>query len=787
MVFFKNFTTFAFQKNVMQKNIILTTFYLFFGFFNLNAQNLYDPTSIQEIKITFDFNDWDNRLDTAKAGSETYIIAKTVEINGNIMDSVGVKYKGNSSYKPANKKNPMHLELNNVNKNQDYDGFSDIKLSNGFSDPSFVREVVSYWILNHYMHAPRANFAKVYINGNYYGLMSNIESIDKNFVSDHFFSSNGPFIKCNPVGGAGPGTNTSLPNLKWLGASSSLYISAYEPKGNSDLIELVHLIDTLNNHSAAVDKILDVDRALWMLAFNNLMVNLDSYTGAFAQNYYLYQGDNHRFSSILWDLNMSFGAFPILGNIIPPSQPLDSTAMKNLSPLTGSTNIDRPLIKNLLENPTYKRMYLAHIRTMLNEMLVSGDYLDKALESQSLIDVAVETDLNKFNTYSQFKSNLYWGVAGGSGGPGGFGTPGIVSLVNGRIAFLNGNANITAVPPAISNVLNTQQPALGSDVVITAKVTGTISQVLLGWRGQTSDVFTRVQMFDDGAHQDGAANDGFFAAKFMVNTPKSEYYVYAENADAGSFLPARAEHEFLTVETSLPAPNGGDLVINEILADNVGGQTDPAGEIEDWIELYNNSNTGINLTGLFLSDDKNNVGKWAFPSGTTISPHGFLIIWADQNGSQSGLHANFKLKASGEEVILSATDGSIVDSISFGEQITDRSFGRFVNGTGGFTDMPPTFAAQNSLTSGVHGDFEIKTKVSIAPNPSSKTVKITLPDLNSNLDLRIYDVLGKLVFQKNNTQLEQLIEVNAYQSGIYKLIVLKNGVNIGEEIFVVQH
>ena len=59
-----------------------------------------------------------------------------------------------------------------------------------------------------------------------------------------------------------------------------------------------------------IETVLDVDRALWMLAFNNVLVNLDSYSGAFRQNYYLYKDQNDRFDPIVWDLNMSFAGFP---------------------------------------------------------------------------------------------------------------------------------------------------------------------------------------------------------------------------------------------------------------------------------------------------------------------------------------------------------------------------------------------------------------------------------------------------------------------------------------------
>lgn len=747
----------------------------------LSAQSLYDLSTIQEIKITFDFNDWDTRMDTAIAGTESYTIAKTVEINGVTYDSVGVRYKGNSTYSANNKKNPLHIELDHIHGNQAYQGITDLKLSNVTADPTFVRESMSYWVLGHYMHCPRANFAKVYINGAYYGLMTNVENIGSSFLSDHFSSSKGAFFKCTPVGGAGPGGNNNYPTLRWLGADSTLYMTAYEIKSDAGWAELLHLIDTLNNQTASVDKVLDVDRALWMLAFDNLLINLDSYIGTFSQNYYLYRSENNRFSSIVWDLNMSFGSFSALaGGTGGPGGGLDSTGMKNLSPLAVSTNTARPLLKKLLENATYKRMYLAHIRTMLQEMFISGEYLDEALQEQSLIDAAVQADANKFYTYQQFLTNLYWGVSGAGPGPGGGSTPGIVSLMNGRKNYLLGTTEIGSTPPAISDVNTTNAPPLGSEVWVSAKIDGTPIATYLGWRGATTDVFTRVLMYDDGQHHDGASGDGVYGASFIASTPRSEYYIYTENTNAGAFLPARAEHEFFNVETALPALTSGEVVINELLADNVSGTTDPDGELEDWIELYNNTGFEVDLTGIYLSDSPNNPLKWAFPNGTVIPANGYLMVWADEDGSQSGLHANFKLKASGEFVSLAMSDGTILDSISFGQQESDHTFGRFPNGTGSFTAMPPTFSAENKLTIATHTPEDNTLALVIAPNPVQDHLQVTLGKTLPEAELRLFDHSGKCIWADcylNLTAAE--VPVNTLPAGNYVLSVFTKGERVG--------
>lgn len=116
------------------KSIYLIILLLLLCSVKSSAQNFYAVDTIQQIEINFSQPNW-TILDTSKQGSDGYTMAQWVKINGVQFDSVGVKYKGNSSYNAANVKNPLHIELDHF-KNQDYYGYKDIKLSNGYNDPS---------------------------------------------------------------------------------------------------------------------------------------------------------------------------------------------------------------------------------------------------------------------------------------------------------------------------------------------------------------------------------------------------------------------------------------------------------------------------------------------------------------------------------------------------------------------------------------------------------------------------------------------------------------------------
>ncbi len=178
------------------KKIASCFLFVFGGLSNFAQTNsFYDQSTIQTIEIFFSQSNWDVLLDQQAQTTENYTIADSVRVNGVTFSQVGVKYKGNSSYNTNNAKNPFHIELDNVVE-QDYQHFTDIKLGNGFSDPSYIREALSYDILKNYMDCPVSNFANVYVNGALLGLYSNVESINKHFLGNHYYSAESEFFKC---------------------------------------------------------------------------------------------------------------------------------------------------------------------------------------------------------------------------------------------------------------------------------------------------------------------------------------------------------------------------------------------------------------------------------------------------------------------------------------------------------------------------------------------------------------------------------------------------------------
>ena len=651
------------------------------GFLNSSsAQSFYDINTIQTIEITFSQSNWDYMLDTAKAGSDGYIMAQSVTVNGTLFDSVGVKYKGNSTYNPSYVKNPFHIELDTY-KEQDYQGYKDIKMSNVAKDPSFLREVLSYSILRHYMVAPLSNYANVYVNGALLGLYVSSESIGKTFVNKYFYSKSNSFFKCNPLDGAGPGS-TDLPNLVYLGTDSTLYYPAYELKSDYGWADLITLTNTLKNNVGEIETVLDVDRALWMLAFDNLLVNLDSYIGVFAQNYYLYEDNTGRFNSIVWDLNESFGTFSQTGTINLPN----TTAKSQMTHLLHSGDANWPLVQKLLSIPTYKKMYLAHLHTILTENISNNSYYTLAQSIQPIINAAVQADPNKFYTYSQYQSNLTTDVGIGPNS-----APGITALMNGRNTYLSALPDFTNTKPTITNVAPSDtNPTLNTSIFITANVTNTNTDaVYLGYRDNNENKFTKILMYDDGAHGDGTSGDNVYGASIVASSSSIQYYIYAENNNIGMFSPVRAEHEFYSITVN--STTSSDVVMNEIYSR--GTTADP-----DWIELYNSSASAIDISGYKIYDSGGQSGtkpKKEFPTGTIIPSNEFLVIVTDDT-SASG----FGLSSSGEKVWFENTTGLIADSVTFPALTVAQSYGRIPDGGNWQTLDTITRGISNGTTTG---------------------------------------------------------------------------------------
>jgi spore coat protein CotH len=700
----------------------------------LLAQDFYDATQVNEIRLYFTQTNWDQLLDQLfSAGQEGRLLGNAV-INGVAYDSVGVRYKGNSSYNANQVKNPFNIKLDYVRQDQLIDGkYGTIKLSNGMSDPTLVREVLSYEIARKYMPAGKANYAVLYVNDAQIGAYTCVQDVDSYFMDTYFHVSGKPRFKCD--------TNTFNPIVIWgyLGADSTAYDQYYGLESDYGWAQLMNFTNVMSSNPTNLPNVLNIDQNLWMIAFDNLLVNLDSPIQIF-HNFYLFGDYSNRMNPLLWDLNMSFGGF---------AQGMTITTMQNMDPLRNQSSSQFLLISRMMSNARYKKMYLAHMRTMLTENFTNNWYYTRAQELQAICGPYVQADTHFFYSYTNFQANLNTQVTGG-GGPGGQSIPGLTQLMNARATYLQSNAAFSGTVPIITAIDHSAETVMLNSTLDFTMTVSNATYAQLGYRQNHADKFNYLQMYDDGQHNDGAAGDGVYGVSIEVtDSGDIEYYGWAENASQGAFFPARAEFEFLTVPVYTEP---GELVINEIMAKNM-SYADPFGEFDDWVELYNPQDYAINIAGMYITDSHyaNGVSTWTqipstSPILTTIQPHDYLLVWFDGDLDQGPLHINYQLGAAADAVYLIDSDATtIIDSYMWndttGLNADDVSIGRLPDGGtawqlfGVGQASPSTPGSSNQ---GVVNSAPVITNISYSPMPVTAsapvTISATVTDADNNLD-----------------------------------------------------
>lgn len=702
-----------------------------------DAGGLYREDTVRAVYLNFSqANYW--TLLTNNYPSQTPIPASMV-VDGVTYDSVAVRFKGQTSYSqlpPGSQKKSFDVDMNGYIAGQDLKGYESLNFNNSFQDNSFMREVVYLHMIRRHIPAAKANFIKLYLNGQNWGLYPNVQGLDGEYIAEWFFNNNGTRWRADSPsgmggGGGAPNWGDGTAALNHLGNDTALYQpyytlqKAHKPNPWDDL---VRVCDKLNNTPLAslrdtLERYMDVDRVLWFLACEIAFSDDDGYVHKGKMDYCLYWDEvTGRMTTQEYD-----------GNSVLTAQNL------GWSPFYNAANVNYPLQNRLFQLPELRQRYLAHLRTVIDDLMVTAAFNQLTSGYRTLVDTIVQNDPKKLMTYAQF-------------------TAGVTTLqnnLNTRRNNLLANAEVAQAGPSIGAVdhyaggVQNAAPTASEMVTVRASVSsGTgISGVRLFWCPQLFGPFERATMFDDGAHDDGAAGDGVYGATIPVQVAGTwvRYYIEAKannTALSASYSPPGAEHDVYVYQVQLPPPPAPSVVINEVMASNAATAADDYNEYDDWIELYNPSGAAVDLSGWFLTDDAFNLYKWPFPQGTVLADGDYLIVWADEDGWQGPLHANFKLSGSGEEVRLINADSMLVDQATFGAQTTDLGYARVPNGFGPFVIQMPTFGANNN-TVGVSENGPAV--MAVFPNPTTDGLTLTT-GTNEPRTVEVHDAMQRLVW-----------------------------------------
>jgi len=694
-------------------------------------------------------------LDDANAQSNYHFHATFIFDNGTIRDTlndVGFRLRGNTS-RTADK-NSFKISFNTYVPGRDYYGLEKMNINGEHNDPSIIRSKLGWDIAAQIgIPASRCNHVSLYVNDEYFGLFANVEHVDEEFVDLRFGSKDGNLYKClYPADLHYLGSNPDEYKLEVFGRQ------VYQLKTNTnenDYSQLANFIDVLNNTptndlACELEQVFNVNQYLKYIVFDILIGNWDGPIFN-KNNFYLYENpQNGLIEYIPYDIDNTFG-IDWLGV---------DWANRNIYNWSSSSEY-RPIYEKLMEVPEYQKRFTYYLRNIVMDIFNENnlnphiDSLKSKMDPWRMNDPLAGLDYGyDFDDYeNSFVGSLSGHVKYG-----------IKEYINARYSAAISQWNQQNIEPIITN-LNNNFPNLTQDVVITAKVEDD---------NNLASVEVHYQ-FDDGLHNDEAANDGIFGTIIppLGNGGELNYFVkVVDNTGLENRAPKCIERTIFIGNSDLP------LYVNEIMASNNNTFTDDAGEYDDWIEVYNGGADAIYLGDKYLSDNPSFPDKWSMPD-VSIQPGEFLIFWADKDEMQGANHTNFKLSASGEFVGIfdaASNNFALIDGHEFGEVEVDQSLARLPNGTGAFQISEPTPASSNMVLS---VDFFInKLAVNVFPNPTNKILNIVLENENNDSwKLEVLDQLGRSIFEKNDLAGESysfsFFEKN-WNAGIYFLKIEMN-------------
>jgi spore coat protein CotH len=269
---------------------------------------LYASNILRTFFLEFENTDWEKELADFKS-TDVEVPAK-LTVDGKTYPDIGVHFHGMSSYMMVGEgqKRSLVLTLDFIHPDQQLGGYRKLNLLNSHEDPSFLRTVLSLQIARAYLPAPKANFARVVINGESWGVYVNQQHFNKDLVDDGFGTTKGARWKV-------PGSPNGHGGLNYLGDDPAAYKRIYEIKSKdntkswTDLIQLCKVLDETpsNRLEKALTPLLDIDGVLRFFAWDNALANGDGFWTR-ASDYDLYQDPGGRFHLIPYDANETFSS-----------------------------------------------------------------------------------------------------------------------------------------------------------------------------------------------------------------------------------------------------------------------------------------------------------------------------------------------------------------------------------------------------------------------------------------------------------------------------------------------
>lgn len=711
-----------------------------------DSWKLYDDTQVAEIRITMNASSFNWMMNNPQSDSshECTIHYKNKYIDTTI-SKVGIRIRGNTSR--ASQKKSFKISFNDFKQGSTFYNVKKLNLNGEHNDPSIARSKVS-WVLfqkNGFISS-RANHIAVYINDNYMGLYISVENIDDEYIKKRFYNDSGNLYKCLYGASLAPGSNNYTQETN-------------EDKHDySQILRLINILNTVPSQAMpdSLEKILRVDEFLKYEAMNVLIGQWDEYWSNM-NNYYLYfEPGIGKFHWIPYDYDNTFG-IDWFNYEWTQANPF------NFKKINSSK---RPLIEKVLANNQYRDLYSHILQHMVKSTFQYYMMASLVFGIQEKIRPFALSDNYRRRDY-QFTDDDFEKSFNTVPYPiPKYGThvkKSILQFVNERNTYLKDKLNYMGSLPIVYNYdYFPKNPGPNDSIYVYASgfASAGVEQINIQYHpGMLTVIYTYKMKFSPVANSTivdetdkwigvipPLGKNGYGRFRLEIIDKNGAKVIYPRSA----FVDLKSR-EYST---------GSNIMINEIMADNTktikDSENTTKDEYDDWIELFNPTANEITLTGMYLTDDVLKLDKWKFTQqNLKIKPGEHLLIWCDEQGTQSGLHANFKLSKSGEYIALVGTDGkTIVDEYTFNAQQSDVSIGRFPDGDANWKLLVPTPGNPNTTTGINNKELPSRFNLSIYPNPfnPSTTIEYSLPTI-SNVSIIIYDMLGREIWRYEQSNL----------------------------------
>tara|TARA_B100001996_G_scaffold376662_1_gene358208 strand:- start:880 stop:3210 length:2331 start_codon:yes stop_codon:yes gene_type:complete len=703
---------------------------------------VYDDSSVARVDIYVDSLalEWMYDYDNVESDSlhMAYMYYQNEYIN-DTLEQVGFRLRGNTSR--TSQKKSFKLDFNHFVSGRDFYSVEKINLNGEHNDVSIIRSKLSWDIFESIeMVAPRANHIEVYINDNYYGLYISVEHIDDSFLSKNFSDDTGNLWKC--LWPANLGYRGSDPN------DYHPWVDDYRPydlKTNDeeyDFTQLARLIHIINNDPDSLEHVLDVSEFIKYLAINILTGGWDDYR-SLQNNFYLYHQPNiDRFLLIPYDYDNTFGVdwFSVDWDIVDPYSYY----------LIADT--ERPLADIIFDNEHYRNLFSRYLQFYIDHVFNIDEWGDWIDNTKEMIDSSAYYDTYRTLDYG-FTYNDFTNSFSASNYTNQHIKTGLKEFIINRVSSLEDQIEFSDGNPLVYKYwIEPKIPLAGDSITIHAAAYGypDIQNINLIVHNFTNGAYNSYSMdyepVFNASLPEELEDHWVITIPPILNAGNIGIRFLSTNTEEVTGVSPQIGEWMIRIASSTTTEN---IFINEFLAKNNTVNVDEFSENDDWLELYNNSSDTINLHNHYLSDDLDNLTKWKFSDNDIlVAPNDYLLIWCDNDESQGVLHTNFKLSGNGEFIALTNPDGvTVIDTLAFGEQLEDISFGRFPDGSSQWIEMSPSPGYSNIEGLSTNNSAMIPNKYYLYPNYPNPFNPITsfvydLPK-HSQVKVSIYNTLGR--------------------------------------------